>query len=420
LHGNNWQELQFQHFAFRINMENLLKILYIGRSTEGISDLRTHTDVSVIHKSNALEAVNYLKSGNIPDAVLSELAISGGDGFEMHQWLRDRPEFDRVAFILIKHEFKEDLYKKAFINKVDDFFVLPLPSAEKMVGRIRFLVEFRQKYSLVSFVNNDLQDIKYVMPLSKRMFDLAVAISALIVLSPILLLIVLAIRLESKGKVYYTSKRVGREPFDFYKLRSMKVGADKELNKLAKDKNQYASASEQSEIDFSKPFPLCAKLTEEKSCSPILHIGPHEICDYWYNTQKREVAKTKSAFIKIVDDPRITKVGKFIRNTSIDELPQLINVIKGDMSIVGNRPLPVYEAELLTRGLMSKRFLAPAGITGLWQVELRGKGGVMSEDERMRLDNEYADHFIGNNYSFWYDLKLILRTVPALFQKDTV
>ena len=401
-------------------MENLLKILYIGRSTEGINELRTHAEVSVIHKTNALEAVNYLKSGNIPDAVLSEMAISGGDGFEMHQWLRDRPEYDRVAFVLVKYEFKEDLFKKAFTNRVDDFFVLPLPSAEKMVGRIRFLVEFRHKYSLVPFVNNDLQDVKYAMPVSKRMFDLLVAISALIVLSPILLLIVLAIRLESKGKVYYISKRVGREPFDFYKLRSMKVGADKELNKLAKDKNQYATASVQSEIDFSKPCPLCAKLTEEKSCSPILHIGPHKICDYWYNTQKREVAKTKSAFIKIVDDPRITRVGKFIRNTSIDELPQLINVIKGDMSIVGNRPLPVYEAELLTRGLLSKRFLAPAGITGLWQVELRGKGGVMSEDERMRLDNEYADHFIGNNYSFWYDLKLILRTVPALFQKDTV
>ncbi|HZK98230.1 MAG TPA: sugar transferase [Prolixibacteraceae bacterium] len=398
----------------------ILKILYIGRSSEGINELRTHTEVSVIHKTNALEAVNYLKSGNMPDAVLSEMAISGGEGFEMHQWLRDRPEYDRMAFILVDYEFKEDLFKKAFTSRVDDFFVLPMPSAEKMIGRIRFLVEFRNKYSLVPFVNNDLQDVKYAMPLSKRMFDLLVAISALIVLSPILLLIVLAIRLESKGKVYYISKRVGREPFDFYKLRSMKVGADKELNKLAKDKNQYVTASVQSEIDFSKPCPVCAKLSEEKSCSPILHIGPHNICDYWYNTQKREVAKTKSAFIKIVDDPRITKVGKFIRNTSIDELPQLINVIKGDMSIVGNRPLPVYEAELLTRGLLSKRFLAPAGITGLWQVELRGKGGVMSEDERMRLDNEYADHFIGNNYSFWYDLKLILRTVPALFQKDTV
>jgi len=90
------------------------------------------------------------------------------------------------------------------------------------------------------------------------------------------------------------------------------------------------------------------------------------------------------------------------------------------MSIVGNRPLPVYEAELLTEDTMSKRFLAPAGITGLWQVELRGQGGVMSEAERMKLDNEYADHFKGNNFSIWYDIKLILRTIPALLQKDAV
>jgi lipopolysaccharide/colanic/teichoic acid biosynthesis glycosyltransferase len=82
--------------------------------------------------------------------------------------------------------------------------------------------------------------------------------------------------------------------------------------------------------------------------------------------------------------------------------------------------LPVYEAEQLTLGLISKRFLAPAGITGLWQVELRGNGGVMSEDERKRLDNLYAENFVNGNYSFWYDMKLILRTVPALFQKDTV
>lgn len=208
------------------------------------------------------------------------------------------------------------------------------------------------------------------LPLSKRLFDLFASISALIILSPILLIAAFVIRLESKGKIFYISKRVGNKPFDFYKLRSMRVGAEYELNKLAKDKNTY-------------------------------------------------VAK-QSAFIKIANDPRITKVGKFIRNTSIDELPQLINVIKGNMSIVGNRPLSVYEADLLIQRSQFKRFLAPAGITGLWQVELRGKGGVMSEEERIRLDNEYADHFIGNNYSFWYDLKLILRTFPALFQKDTV
>ena len=89
------------------------------------------------------------------------------------------------------------------------------------------------------------------------------------------------------------------------------------------------------------------------------------------------------------------------------------------MSIVGNRPLPVYEAELLTVDDLSKRFLAPPGITGLWQVERRGKEGLMSEEKRMLLDNEYADQFARGGYSFWYDIKIILRTVPTLFRSDT-
>ncbi len=401
-------------------MELKLSVLYIGNSSENLSLVEKHPDISLIQCSNALDAIRYLKSEQKPDVVISDYYLSGGSGLFIHEWLRERAEFDRVSFILLSYEFREEFIKTAFNRRMDDFFVLPLPAPEDLIQRMRFLVEFRNKYSISDYGKISKQDLKYEMPASKRVFDLLVAISALIVLSPLLLIVVLAIRLESKGKVYYISKRVGREPFDFYKLRSMRTGADKELKNLAKDKNQYANATKQAEIDFSKPCPVCAKLPEGKHCSPIMHIGNEQICDYWYNFQKREVAKTKSAFIKITDDPRITKVGKFIRNTSIDELPQLINVIKGDMSIVGNRPLPVYEAELLTRGFASKRFLAPAGITGLWQVELRGKGGVMSEEERMRLDNEYADHFVGNNYSFWYDLKLILRTVPALFQKDTV
>jgi lipopolysaccharide/colanic/teichoic acid biosynthesis glycosyltransferase len=401
-------------------MEKKLELLYIGRLAQNINILLDHPEIAIVHCHNALDATNYLRREPAPDVIVSEYYLSGGNGFEMHEWLRERADFDRVSFILVHYEFKEDLFKTAFDARIDDFFVLPLASAESFISRIRFLVEYRNKYSISTYDQTHNQDLKYEMPLSKRMFDLFVAISALIVLSPILLIVVIAIRLESKGKVYYTSKRVGREPFDFYKLRSMRTGADTELNKLAKDKNQYSTTTLQAEIDFTIPCPVCAKLPEGKNCSPIMHMGNHNICDYWYNKQKREVAKSKSAFIKIVNDPRITKVGKFIRNTSIDELPQLINVIKGDMSIVGNRPLPVYEAELLTRGYASKRFLAPAGITGLWQVELRGKGGNMSEEERMKLDNEYADHFIGNQYSFKYDLKLILRTIPALFQKDTV
>ncbi|MGB0429103.1 MAG: sugar transferase, partial [Bacteroidia bacterium] len=118
-------------------------------------------------------------------------------------------------------------------------------------------------------------------------------------------------------------------------------------------------------------------------------------------------------FMKFKDDPRITKVGKFIRNTSIDELPQLFNVFLGHMSLVGNRPLPLYEAEQLTADGYVERFLAPAGLTGLWQVMQRGK--EVSMEERIEMDNEYA-----RNYSLWYDFKIILKTFPALFQQENV
>jgi lipopolysaccharide/colanic/teichoic acid biosynthesis glycosyltransferase len=233
-------------------------------------------------------------------------------------------------------------------------------------------------------------------------------------------MVILAIWLESRGKVYYIAKRVGRKTFDFYKLRSMKTGSDKLISKLAQENNQYNSKASLHPENLEENCPRCSKLPIGKTCSPILYKGVDVICDYWYNFLKKEKKRNSSTFIKIVDDPRITRIGKFIRNTSIDELPQLINVIKGDMSIVGNRPLPLYEAELLTEDVRSKRFLAPAGITGLWQVELRGKGGKMSERERMELDNKYAEYFTGNKYSFWNDMKIIMRTIPALMQKSTV
>jgi lipopolysaccharide/colanic/teichoic acid biosynthesis glycosyltransferase len=118
--------------------------------------------------------------------------------------------------------------------------------------------------------------------------------------------------------------------------------------------------------------------------------------------------------LTIKNDPRITRIGGFLRSSSLDELPQLFNILMGDMSLVGNRPLPLYEAEMLTSNEWSMRFLGPAGLTGLWQISKRGKED-MSERERKKLDNFYAQ-----NYSFWLDLKILLGTFPALFQKEKV
>lgn len=399
-------------------MQSYLNILYIGKTPEYFEPLKQKENLCVTTVENNLTAVNYLNSNIQPDAIICDYNLTGQNGLQLFEWIRERSNFNATPFILLAQDFSAEIFKSAFTRRVDDFFVKPGTLPEVILARIKFLCNFRKNGNISNHI--ETTTVAYSMPVSKRIFDIAVASIVLLLVSPLLLLVILAIWLESKGKVYYTAKRVGRKTFDFYKLRSMRTGSDNLLKKLAKEKNQYNQSNSQADIILEKSCPRCSQLPDGESCSPVMYIDTHDICDYWFNIQKVESAKANSTFVKIVDDPRITKVGKFIRNTSIDELPQLINVLKGDMSIVGNRPLPVYEAELLTVDTLSKRFLAPAGITGLWQVELRGKGGVMSEDERKRLDNEYTDHFEGNNFSFWYDIKLILRTIPALLQKGSV
>jgi lipopolysaccharide/colanic/teichoic acid biosynthesis glycosyltransferase len=118
-----------------------------------------------------------------------------------------------------------------------------------------------------------------------------------------------------------------------------------------------------------------------------------------------------AAFFKLNNDPRVTRVGGFLRKTSLDELPQLFNVLLGHMSVVGNRPLPLYEAMTLTSDDAVERFEGPAGITGLWQVEKRGKPS-MSVSERIGLDIEYS-----RSHNTWLDMKIMFKTPFCILQE---
>ena len=255
--------------------------------------------------------------------------------------------------------------------------------------------------------------LQFKIPVWKRLFDIVFSLIAIVVLSPVFLITIIAIKMESKGPVLFTSKRVGTNytVFDFLKFRSMYTDADKQLKELSKTQNQYAMQSQQDKQDEM----LIGDETEMIiSDEEVMLVGDDFlVSETDFSKQKEE--DINNAFVKIENDPRITKVGRFIRKYSIDELPQLFNILKGDMSIVGNRPLPLYEAEKLTSDDSIDRFMAPAGLTGLWQVEERGRKGTMSAAERKQLDIEY-----GQNYNFAMDMKIIFRTLFAFVQKGDV
>lgn len=190
--------------------------------------------------------------------------------------------------------------------------------------------------------------------LSKRGFDIAAAILGVILLSPVFLLTIIAILAEDGPGVIYTQERVGKNGriFKIYKFRSMWKDADKLHEKL------------------------------------------------------REKYKNTEVSFKLHDDPRITKTGKIIRKFNIDELPQLFNILSGDMSFVGPRPLPVYEYEEERRRYGEKyiqRYSVPQGLTCYWQISDRGK---QSFETRMQQDVDYA-----KNCCMREDIKLIVKTI---------
>lgn len=254
----------------------------------------------------------------------------------------------------------------------------------------------------------------FKLPLWKRSFDIIFSLMAIIILSPILIFIAIAILIEDGKPVFYTSKRAGSNYniFDFYKFRSMYVNADQKLKTL-NGSNQYGAKREVEGDSLDGKVFGDEDNFDPKQMENMLISDDFVISEKEFNSEKS--VENENAFVKIEHDPRVTKVGAILRKFSLDELPQLFNILKGDMSVVGNRPLPLYEAERLTADEYIDRFFAPAGLTGLWQITKRGKKGKLSPDERKALDIKYAKTF-----SFWLDLKIIFKTFAAFIQKDDV
>jgi exopolysaccharide biosynthesis polyprenyl glycosylphosphotransferase len=232
---------------------------------------------------------------------------------------------------------------------------LPSKTEIDQIGALPMITLFRSPLSQVARI-------------VKRTSDLVVATLALLVLSPLWLIIALLIRLDSRGSVFYHQERVGMDGrvFLFYKFRTMRPQADD------RDHREYQR--------------------RYIAGSPDTNLGDPDRPVY-----------------KLHADPRITRVGRILRRTSLDELPQLYNVLRGDMSIVGPRPPIPYEVEAYQLWHRKRLDMKP-GVTGLWQVSGRNR---LPFDEMVRLDLYYIE-----NWSLLLDLKIILQTLPVMLRGD--
>lgn len=300
----------------------------------------------------------------------------------------------KIPVFVVSQNFDQSLKQESFLNGAEDYFHYGL-DVDAITHRINTLDYWYETEA------KPVVKMEYKIPNGKRFFDIVVSSFLLLMLSPLFLVVALFIKLDSKGAVFYSSPRVGTgyKIFPIYKFRSMRVNADKMLVDI-KHLNHYSQNQQlQEDISFEEKGPM---LVGDNTFIPEMAF------------EKKKDAEVKQAFMKINNDPRISRIGQCIRKCSIDELPQLLNVFLGHMSIVGNRPLPLYEAEKLTSDEWTMRFMAPAGITGLWQVTERGKAST-SEDSRKLLDVTYAQ-----KYSMWMDLKILLKTPLAAIQQEKV
>ncbi|WP_455671770.1 sugar transferase [Phocaeicola sp.] len=390
----------------------MTSLLYIGKDKDFLSRFGNIENIQMIYAQNHKEAITICTNLKARENIII-LCDQGGLNEDIVNLTLFRKKFYQGYIILITNGLTKEeslAYLKSGINDT----ITSNITTEELKNKIE-LINKRQEQLYTSDRKKSKQIKRFVLPKWKRCFDIVFASIILLILSPVFLILALAIRLESKGPVIYKAKRVGTNYniFDFLKFRSMYVDADKHLEELS-DQNQYKSEDKDSTKTAAKEFSsedLGSLLIGDEGVLLVSDdfIIPEEDFATKRNTEQND------PFVKIEKDPRVTKVGRFIRKYSLDELPQLFNILKGDMSVVGNRPLPLYEAELLTNDDSIDRFMAPAGLTGLWQVEKRGDSGKLSAQERKELDLRY-----GKEFSFGLDMKILFKTLTAFIQKGEV
>lgn len=347
-------------------------------------------------------AYTWLKGVNFSvSVIISDMFFPSCDSLRILEKIRAKYNKEQLPFIIYS-EYPLNVYReRARKLGVNDMFC-EANFSESFLPRVKGLIKLKESIHTRSTKSTSNTDFFLSL---KRTIDIVAAFIGLLLTLPIWVIVLVAIKLESNGPIFYISKRVGQNfnVFDLYKFRTMYVNADKQLEKL-KHLNSYQN---EKPLLMNEDCEACQQNGEP--CSPLLFQDGKVVCERYANKTKTSENQT---FYKFSKDPRITRLGDFLRRTSLDELPQLLNILKGDISLIGNRPLPFYEAEQLTYDEAVRRFNAPAGLTGLWQVTKRGKP-MMSAEERIALDNYYAD-----NLSFWLDIKIFFRTFKAVWQSE--
>jgi len=334
---------------FREWGHNVRFMLVLGTGPEAVAFAKSVQDHSVL----GLRVVGFL--GDHPPVVSGSVAeaVYWGHISALPKVLTDQV-IDEVAVCMPHDEWHlvEDLAQLAH----DQGKIVRIPLSVPLMRTSERFLEDLDGMAVLSYANGPDEMTSHAL---KRFVDLAVAIPALILMAPFLLVVAVAMRLTQGPGIIYTQERVGMHGriFTIYKLRTMVADADA----------RYAELADQSD--------------------------------------------TRGAAFKMVDDPRVTPIGRWLRRFSLDELPQVWNVLRGEMSIVGPRPAPPREVEQYDLWHRRRLSMKP-GITGLWQVSSR-----LDEDfdQRAELDMAYIER-----WSIWLDVTIILKTIPALIRRPGV